>query len=230
MSGSVLYCTHSNLERVFVPQMDAILVAENVTFQGILSYPKIEVPRGVPTFLQGESGSGKSTLLRLFNATLSPDSGNLYYNGTSLLSLEPVALRREVLLVSQSVYLFDGTILENFERFYGYRELLPPNPLEVQRFLSLTAAELPITSDCTTLSGGERQRVYLAIFLSLCPRVLLLDEPTSALDAETANRALAGITSFCKSQGITLLAVTHQEALCERYAQNLIRLSKGGTA
>lgn len=208
---------------------DIILQAENVSFQGVVKYPPISIERNCATFICGESGCGKSTLLKLFNATVSPEKGTLFYNGQSILKSDTVALRREVLLVSQNVFLFNGTIRDNFIEYYRYREICPPSEEEMTRYLSLCCGTFPLDAHCETMSGGERQRIFIAVCLSFMPEVLMLDEPTSALDPDTSSRFFENITSFCRENHITLIVVSHNRELSEKFADHIIRLERGTT-
>lgn len=203
-----------------------ILKASNVTYKSIIKYPEISIPSEKAVFLQGASGSGKSTLLKLFNGTLSTESGDILYLGNNLKNLDTVLLRQEVLLVGQSVYLFQGTIEDNFKEYYNYRDLELISKGEMKEYLSLCCADFPLDKNCDTMSGGERQRVYIAICLSLMPKVLMLDEPTSALDEVTSKALLSNIKQFCLSKGITLLVVSHSPALTEQYADKIISLER----
>ena len=198
---------------------------KNVVFKNIIHYPDIEIPQNSATFICGESGCGKSTLLKLLNDVISPDSGQIMYNGKSVQDYEPAMLRREVLLCGQSPFLFDGSIEENFNQYYSYRELQPIG--EIQSFLKICSIDFPLDANCTSMSGGERQRVFTAICLSLRPKVLMLDEPTSALDDATANAVLTNVKQFCKENGITLIIVSHSQALVQAYADNVITLAGG---
>lgn len=205
-----------------------LIETKDLKFQDIISYPNLSIEAETVTFLCGESGSGKSTLLKLINGIVSPAEGTVLIEGIDIADLDTVELRREFLLVSQSVYLFDQTIRQNFEEYYKYRELAIPDDVEIKEFLQLCCADFSLDSYCPSLSGGERQRVFLAVCLSLKPRVLMLDEPTSALDSATAEQLMQNITAYCKHNQITLIVVSHDRSLAARYADKVIEL-KGGS-
>jgi len=207
----------------------ALFILQGVKFLDIITYPDLEIAEGGATFLCGESGSGKSTLLRLLNGTLSKAAGHIHYREKDIEICETIALRREVLLAGQSVYLFDKTIRENFEEYYAYRDLKPPDEWTIRAYLDLCLATFPLDSMCNLLSGGERQRVFLAILLSLEPKVLMLDEPTSALDDKTADGLMERIKSHCREQNVTLIVVSHDKTLAMRYADHTITLEGGST-
>lgn len=207
--------------------MSAILSAQGVSFRTIPPYPQIDIAEGRATFIQGASGCGKSTLLKLFNATLTPDCGALYYRNRDLVTLDTIWLRREVLLLGQTAYLFDGTIRDNFRMYYEYRGDTPCTDTQIEQYLSLCQVAFTMDASCDTMSGGERQRVYLAIGLSLKPNVLLLDEPTSALDVATAHTLLHHCKQFCREHSITLVVVSHDLTLADRYADAVIHLEMG---
>ena len=204
--------------------MSVILSVENMVFKNIISYPDIAIEAGQTVFIRGESGCGKSTLLRMFNATVSPDEGIIRYNGADIAGIDAIALRRDVLLAGQPVYLFDGTVADNFSEYYAYRDLSAPDADTMRDFLSLCRADFPFEADCIRLSSGERQRVYLAIFMSFMPKVLMLDEPTSALDPQNAAALMNTLCAFCKDKGITLVVVTHDTAIASLFADRVIEL------
>ncbi|HEX3078682.1 MAG TPA: ABC transporter ATP-binding protein [Lachnospiraceae bacterium] len=203
-----------------------ILSVNNVVFRSMIRYTSINILPEEVTFIQGESGCGKSTLLKLFNATLTPDRGEILYKGTNLEKLDTITLRQEVMLVGQSVFLFSGSIEDNFREFYRYRGRAILSREEIERFLRLCCADFSLDTACDTMSGGERQRVYLAIFLSFLPKVLLLDEPTSALDGKTAKELMTNLTGYCKEQHMTLVVVSHDSSLAKEYAEHIIYMEK----
>lgn len=207
--------------------MAAILSTENLSFRSILRFPDLQIQSGRTSFISGESGCGKSTLLKLFNGTLSPDTGRVLYDGTDILTLDAVRLRQEVLLISQSVFLFDGTIRDNFLEYYTYKNLPVPYKEDMEQFLHLCCADYPLDTIVSTMSGGEQQRVFLAINLSFSPKVLLLDEPTSALDSHTASQLFEHLTKHSRERGMSLVTVSHDRSLMETYADEIITLAKG---
>jgi putative ABC transport system ATP-binding protein len=207
-----------------------LIETRGLKFRDMISYPDLKIESGQVTFLCGESGSGKSTLLKLINGITSPTEGRLLVEDKDLADMNTVELRRKYLLVSQTVYLFEGSVRQNFEQFYEYRELAIPDDNEIQRFMDLCCADFPIDSSCISMSGGERQRVFLAICLSFKPRVLMLDEPTSALDAATAGQLMRNITEYCRNQDVTMIAVSHDRSLAERFADKIIELRGGAGA
>lgn len=191
---------------------------------GHISYRDMDIEPGKATFISGPSGCGKSTLLRLFNKTLAPTAGTALYGGQDLAEIDSIALRREVLLAGQGVFLFEGSVGDNFDAFYEAREAAPLAAEDKKKFLRLCCANFPMDAPCAHLSGGERQRVFLAVCLSFLPRVLMLDEPTSALDHDAAERFMAQVLPFCRERGMTVVAVSHDPALTMRHAENIISL------
>ena len=200
---------------------------KNVKYKDILSYPDFSLPKGAANFICGESGSGKSTLLKLLNGVVSPSCGEITYLEKNLEDYDPIFLRQEILLVGQSVYLFDMSIKDCFDEYYNYRGLEALSESSIAKFLDICSVSLPLDSLCQVLSGGERQRVFIAINLSLNPKVLMLDEPTSALDDKNANALMVNIKENCKQNGISLIVVSHDKSIAEKYADNTIMLAGG---
>ena len=201
----------------------------NVHFKNIIHYPTMEIKAKQTTFICGASGTGKSTLLKLLNGVLSPSGGRITYAGEDIAEYDPITLRREVLFVGQAVYLFDQSIQDNFRTYYAYRDRESPSEAEMRRYLDICAVSLPLGSMCDVLSGGERQRVFIAINLSLAPNVLMMDEPTSALDDKNAAMLIENVQAHCARHGVTLLVVSHDKAIAERYADRVVLLEGGAT-
>lgn len=203
-----------------------ILETKDLSFKGI-RYQDIRIEENRVSFIVGRSGTGKSTLLRLFNGMLTPDTGTITYRGEDIEGIDTIALRREILLISQSVYLFDVSIRENFREFYGYRGMEMPTEKEMADYLAMCRITFPLDKDTSNMSGGEKQRVYMAIYLSFLPRVVMLDEPTSALDKENGLEVIRNAIDFCKGKGITMVIVSHDGSLTETFAENIITIEEG---
>ena len=196
----------------------------------------LEIGAGEFVALLGSSGSGKSTLLNLIAGLDRPTSGAIHVQGRDLarMSSEELAAHRRqtVGMVFQSFNLIPSmTLLENVE--------LPARFAEVERGArlarvreSLERVGLAARADHRPgeLSGGEQQRAALARALVNRPSVLLADEPTGNLDSKTGTEILGLIHEFNQSLGMTVVMVTHERPLAERYAGRMIFLSDGKLA
>jgi len=204
--------------------MHILKSSNGMKFLDILTYPEIKIFPNAVTFIVGKSGCGKSTYLKLLNATILPSVGSIEYNGKNIQELDIIDFRKKVMLVPQEVFLFDETIEENFALYCRNREEEKPLPAQMENALDICCANFPLSTRCSVLSGGEKQRVFLAIFLSCLPEVLLLDEPTAALDINTAQTLLANIKCFCNERNITAIVVCHTDELVKAFADYTIQL------
>lgn len=205
---------------------DVLFEVKNLCYKNMITYGHFTIQKDKITFITGQSGAGKSTLLKLFNGVLTPSSGEIFYKGKNIDDIDTIQLRKSISLISQEVFLFDASIAENFKLFYEYRELPPLSNEKITEFLSLCCIPFPLDKDCTTMSGGERQRVYIAIFLSFLPEVIMLDEPTSALDQKISCNVMENIFSFCKNNSISVIAVSHDRELTEKFAEDQIVIER----
>lgn len=206
--------------------MSTIIKTDNLSFNNFLHYPDICINEGEVTFICGASGVGKSTLLKLINATLSPSQGSIIYQDRDINSLDKIMLRREVVLVKQVPYLFRGSIIDNFKMFHEVNGNECPNTETIETYLDLCCISTALDTQCEIMSGGERQRVFLSIALSLQPKVLLLDEPTSALNKELSYQVLENMIQYAHLHHITLIIISHDERLQEKFAQKVIELRR----
>jgi putative ABC transport system ATP-binding protein len=205
---------------------ELLFKASNVVYKSNLIYNDVKIVQGKINFIVGESGSGKSTFLKLLNNSINKVSGELLYKGKPIEEYDPIALRREVSLVSQEAFLFNESILDNFKSFYSLRGIPAPDKDYISYITDLCCVNVPLHQSAETLSGGERQRVYISIFLSLCPKVLLLDEPTSALDEKNSHILMKNITTFCKEKNIDVVVVSHNKSIIEEFCENKIQIVK----
>ena len=193
----------------------------------------LQVGSGEFVALLGSSGSGKSSLLNLIAGLDRPTSGAVIVEDRDLarLSREELAKYRlrTVGMVFQSFNLVSRmTLAENVE--------LPLRFAEVDRSqrsaLTRQALERVGLSGRTShrpseLSGGEQQRAALARALINQPKLLLADEPTGNLDSHTGTEIMNFLREFNESLGMTIVMVTHERTLAERYARRMIFLADG---
>lgn len=200
--------------------------SNELKYKDILTYNSIEIKKGKVNFIVGESGSGKSSLLKLLNLSQSASPGKLLYNDKPIESYDPIQLRRDVSLVSQESYLFNESIYDNFKRFYTLRKAPMPSEEFIKNITNLCLVNVPLEQNALTLSGGERQRVYISIFLSFIPKVILLDEPTSALDEKNSHLIMENIINFCKEKNIDIIVVSHDKKIVDRFSENIVIIRK----
>ena len=196
----------------------------------------ISIEPGEFVALLGQSGSGKSTLLNLIAGLDRPTSGSVLVQGRDLAqmsSLELAQYRRNVVgMVFQSFHLIPSmTIVENVELPMRFAEVDRAEREQRSRE-SLERVGLGHRLDHrpSQLSGGEQQRVSLARALANRPSLLMADEPTGNLDSRTGEDILNLIRDVSLSMGMTVVMVTHERALAERFAQRFIFLADGKLA
>jgi putative ABC transport system ATP-binding protein len=196
----------------------------------ILDNVSFSAPGGQITAIVGPSGGGKSSLIRLLNRLSDPARGRIYLGNEDITSLDPLLVRRRVAMVLQKPFMFEGTVLENLQRPFIYRQESLPGADSVGLGQVLALARLTpdlLGRDSRSLSLGQQQRVSLARALLTNPQVLLLDEPTSALDRPTADHLAATFHEICQLQRLTILMVTHDLRLAGKIADHLIYLEAG---
>jgi putative ABC transport system ATP-binding protein len=154
----------------------------------------------------------------------------VYLGETDVVRLDPLQLRRRVALVPQKPFMFQGTVLENLQRSFGYLQQIPPGADSEELRHALEASRLDrdfLGRDARSLSLGEQQRVSLARALITRPEVLLLDEPTSALDRRTAEQLGAAFQEISRTRRLCVIMVTHDLQLAGRIADYCLYLEEG---
>ncbi|HWP84098.1 MAG TPA: ABC transporter ATP-binding protein [Terriglobia bacterium] len=193
----------------------------------------LEVAAGEFAALLGPSGSGKSTLLHLLAGLDTPTSGSVRVAGKELrgLSSEELARyrRHTVGMVFQAFNLVPSLrVFENVELPLRLAEAeraeRRARVLEALERVGLTARMHHRPAE---LSGGEQQRVALARALVNRPAVLLADEPTGNLDSRTGEQIMQLLEQCNRTLGMTVVLVTHERPLAERYARRLIFMADG---
>lgn len=191
----------------------------------------LNVKKGEIISIIGPSGSGKSTLLKCINLLNIPDTGEIIFNGTNILtSFNKVnQIRSKIGMVFQSFNLFNNmNVLKNC--IIGPTKILKIKKseaeLEALRLLDLVGMKEFKNAKVATLSGGQRQRVAIARCLAMKPDIILFDEPTSALDPEMVGEVLDVIKKLT-NDGITLIIVTHEMAFAKEISDRVIFMSDG---
>lgn len=184
---------------------DKRLVLQDISFS---------VKPGEAVAITGRNGVGKTTLVDLLLRFHDPIAGTITAGGVDLRDWDLTAWRDSVGVLSQDVFLFHGTIMDNIA--YGRRDATRDEVMAAAKATGVDVMVSKFSKSFDTivgergarLSGGERQRIALARLFLRQPRVILMDEPTSHLDGEVLNATVEMMRKLM--QGSTTLLVTHQ--------------------
>ena len=191
----------------------------------------MQIEDGEFAFLVGPSGSGKSTIIKLITGELRPTSGMVHVNGYSLERIrkrEVPYLRRTVGVVFQDFRLIETkTVYDNVAfamraigaRTREIRERVP-------YILELVGLETKSRRHPTELSGGEQQRLAIARALVNNPSTIIADEPTGNLDPARSLEIMSLLQEI-NNLGTTMLIVTHERDLVERFSKRVIAINEG---
>ena len=213
-----------DLTKVYSPGPAEVIALQSVS---------LSVGRGRFVGVTGASGSGKSTLMNLLGGLDTPSSGSIHIEGKPVSDLSKAELalfrRHTVGMIFQSFNLVTSySALENVafpllfadvakkERVRRAAELLHAVGLETRKDHRPTA-----------LSGGEQQRVAIARALVNRPAILLADEPTGNLDSKTSQQIVQTLYDLKAEQGLTIVMISHEQALLRDFADELICLQDG---
>lgn len=190
----------------------------------VLAPASFVLPPGQCLGLAGSNGSGKSTLLRLLAQIQRPDSGDVRFQGRSVLG-DRHFLRQELGYVPQSAELArELTVEQQLDLWRRACDLTGPTPPEVLELLGLEPLQKkPIRA----LSGGMAQRVSIALALLARPQVLLMDESTAGLDRDYVPRLLDWLESVYLPGGGSVIWCSHHPAELERLCGAVLRLEDG---
>lgn len=194
----------------------------------VLHHINFEAPSGTITALVGSSGSGKSTIANLVASFLEPTSGKIYIDNVDLSTVLLDSYRKNIGLVLQDDFLFEGTIKEN---------ILFSKPTASDKEVN-DAVKMAYVNEFTDrfedglntmigergvkLSGGQRQRVAIARAILANPKLLILDEATSSLDSESEmmvqeslKELMKGRTTFVIAHRLSTVKMAHQILVVE---------------
>lgn len=198
-----------------------------------LSEVSVGIGPGEFVAILGTSGSGKSTLLNLFGGLDRPTSGEILFDGQSLKPFSSIEMARyrlrSVGMIFQNFNLIPTmTARENVELALAFAGLSRAErrqrALELLDSVGLSHRTGHLPSE---LSGGEQQRVSIARAIANNPRILLADEPTGNLDSQRADEIMQLLDEMRRREGRTIILVTHDRDLADRYADRIIRLRDG---
>lgn len=193
----------------------------------------LHVDGGEFVALLGSSGSGKSSVLNLIAGLDRPTSGSVIVQDRDLAKVSRDELAKYRLhvvgMVFQSFNLIASmTVAENVELPLRFAEVDRGQRAGMAReSLERVGLRARMNHRPSELSGGEQQRAALARALINRPKLLLADEPTGNLDSHTGTEIMDLIKEFNQRLGMTVVMVTHERALAERYAQRMIFLADG---
>lgn len=190
-----------------------------------------DVYEGETFGLVGESGSGKSTIARAVTGLYPPDSGDMIFEGQSLMAIknetERLPIRRQMQMVFQNPYsslnprMKVTNIIAEPIRFHGLAE----NELQTRQIVADLMDHVGLTATSGNkypheFSGGQRQRISIARALATRPRLLLCDEPTSALDVSVQAQILNLLKDLQEALNLTMIFISHDlpviRQMCDR--------------
>lgn len=196
----------------------------------VLSGLSLHIHPGERVAITGPTGAGKTTLIHLLLRFAHPDSGKITIDGYDLKTLHPRWLRQQVAVVSQDLFLFHDTILNNIR--YSRPDATDEEVVTAARMAGLhdEINTFPDGYNTTVgerggkISGGQKQRLSIARALLRNSPVMILDEPTAHLDPETEERLIQEF--LMAGQGKTMIIITHREQLA-RSADRVYSLRDG---
>ena len=191
----------------------------------------MQIEDGEFVFLVGPSGSGKSTIIKLITGEVEPTSGTVHVNGYSLERIrkrEVPYLRRTVGVVFQDFRLIENkTVYDNVA--FAMRVVGAKNREIRERVpyvLELVGLETKSRRRPGELSGGEKQRLAIARALVNNPSTIIADEPTGNLDPARSFEIMSLLQEI-NNLGTTVLVVTHERDLVERFSKRVIAIDNG---
>lgn len=201
------------------------------TGKNVLHSLSLHIPCGKTVALVGPSGGGKSTLCNLIPRFYEVDSGRITLDGVDITKIKRESLRRNIGIVAQDVFLFNGTIRENIA--YGDPDA-PEGAIEDAAkqagihdyIMSLEKGyDTAVGERGINLSGGQKQRISIARAFLKNPPVLILDEATSALDNVTEMQIQDSLSQLAK--GRTVIVVAHRLTTVRNADEILVMTSDG---
>ena len=220
---------------ITMPPIEGHMIFDDVHFayeedKPVLKGVSFEATPGMVVALVGSSGSGKSTMAGLAATFLKPDQGSVVVDGVDLSKVLLASYRKQLGLVFQDDFLFDGTIQENLRFARPSATDAEIQEAAEKAYVTEFSDRFPdrletiIGERGVKLSGGQRQRVTIARALLANPMVLLLDEATSSLDTESEALIQASLDDLLRNR--TTIVIAHRLTTIQR--ADLILVLEGG--
>lgn len=200
----------------------------------------LSIPQGAFVGIIGSSGAGKSTLLRLTNRLVAPTSGDVVWQGQSVLSLKGRRLRgwrRRCAMIFQQFNLvprldaITNVLVGSLADRPVWAAMIKQFPAEVRAQAVLELDRLGLAQvalkRAELLSGGQQQRVAIARAMLQQPDILLADEPIASLDPINAEAVMGALARINKEQGLTVIVNLHALDVARRYCGRIVGMAAG---
>lgn len=218
--------------------MSAILSVNNVSYTYISKYQRVEAVKNVSCVFEpgkiyaimGRSGSGKSTLLSLLAGLDMPTSGEILFEGKTMMEIDRNRYRRDdASVIYQSFNLFP--LLTTLENVMYPLQLQGIHRREAMQTAKQLFADVGLTESAykkfpQMMSGGEQQRIAIARALAAGGKILLADEPTGNLDSTNEQTVVSLMKKLAHERGYTVIMVTHNQAVADE-ADEVLMMSDG---
>ena len=221
-------------------EIDITKVKGKINFQDVdFAYPEreevisdfsIDIKPGTTQAIVGPTGSGKTTLIRLLLRFHDPSSGQILFDGDEIKDLRVRSLRSAISLVTQTITLFPGTVMQNIA--YGKKGAKEEEIIEASKIAEAHSFVMSLPDGYDTqigegghkLSGGQRQRLSIARAVLKDAPILVLDEATSSVDNETEEALQKSLAVISKDR--TTIVIAHRLSTI-RYSDSIIVLDEG---
>ncbi len=218
-------------------QMRGAIEFDHVTFKyhsdkPVLDDVSFRIEPGQTVALVGQTGSGKTSIIKLLNRIYEATQGCVMIDGVDVRDWQLAALRPQISIIEQDLFLFSRTVAENIK--FGCPDATPAQVEAAARAAQAhdfimnfnDGYNTTVGERGVTLSGGQRQRIALARALLTDPKILILDDATSAIDSATEDQIQQAI--YTASRGRTTLLITHR--LSQIRWADVIIVMRGGQA
>lgn len=208
----------TNINKISLPDMSGTIVFQRVSFRYRMDAAEVirdmsfKIPAGMIVGVVGRSGSGKSTVSKLVQRLYIPEAGKIMIDGMDISLADPAWLRKQIGVVLQENFMFNGTVSENIsihcpgaepERIIAAAKIAGAHEfiLEMQDGYDTVIGEKGVG-----LSGGQKQRIAIARAIINNPKILIFDEATSALDYESESIIQNNLKEICKGRTVIIIA------------------------